>query len=115
MEGKPDVKLDQGTVSDTLSALRDLKLERYVKDDGAQLKLYGLDPPELALEVTTPTGKYELHIGGVEGGSKRRYARLPGSKFKDVFVLDEAASAKLTRDLMTLTKPVAKERKPDDF
>jgi hypothetical protein len=115
VEGKPDIKLDATTVSDTLSALRELKLERYVKDDGAQLKLYELDPPELVLEVTTPTGKHTLHLGGLEGSSKRRYARLPGSKFKDVFVLDEAASTKLVRDLMTLTRPLAKERKPNDF
>ena len=65
--------------------------------------------------MTTPTGKYELLIGGAEGGSKRRYARLPGSKHKDVFVLDEAASARLARGLAELAKPLAKERKPDDF
>ncbi|MFO0843974.1 MAG: DUF4340 domain-containing protein [Gemmataceae bacterium] len=106
--GRPDAKLDQATVSDTLSALRDLRLERYVKDDGAELKLYGLDPAELTLEVTTPSGKHTLLVGGVEGGSKRRYARSPSSKFKDVFVLDEAASGRLTRDLTALTKPPPK-------
>lgn len=104
--GKPDAKLNAATVSDTLSALRDLKLERYVKDDAAQLKLYQLEPPELVLEVTTPTGKHVLHVGGLEGGSKRRYARLPESKFKDVFLLDEAASTKLGRTLGALAKPV---------
>lgn len=106
--GRPDVKLDQATVSDTLSALRDLKLDRYVKDDGAELKLYGLDPAEMTLEVTTPSGGHTLLLGGVEGGSKRRYARSPSAKFKDVFVLDETASARLTRGLTVLTKPAPK-------
>jgi hypothetical protein len=113
--GKPAMKLNAATVSDTLSALRELKLERYVKDDGAQLKLFGLDPPELVLEATTPTGKYTLHLGGLEGGSRRRYARLPLSKWKDVFVLDEAASNKLMRNLDALMKPTAGEGKPSEF
>lgn len=101
--GKPDVKVNATAVSDALAALRDLKLERYVKDDGAQLKLYGLAPADLVLEVTTPDGKEVLHLGGVEGSSKRRYARLPRPKPADVFVLDEAASGKLYRTLADLT------------
>jgi hypothetical protein len=112
---KPDAKIQSTTVSDTLSALRDLKLERYVKDDAAQLKLYELDPPLLTLEATSPTGKVVLHIGGLEGGSKRRYARLPGSKYKDVFVLDEATSVKLYRDVPALMKPTLPEEKKADF
>ena len=51
------------------------------------------------LEVTTPTGKKTLLLGGLEGGSTRRYARLPGTKLADVFVLDEATSTKLFRKL----------------
>ncbi|MGL4551365.1 MAG: DUF4340 domain-containing protein, partial [Gemmataceae bacterium] len=102
VEGKADAKVDGAKVSDALAALRDLKLERYVRDDGAQLKLFGLDPPELTLEVTGPSGKKTLLLGGLEGGSGRRYARLPGGKAQDVFVLDEAASAKLFRRLADL-------------
>jgi hypothetical protein len=102
--GKPDAKVNAMSVSDALSVLRDLKLERYVKDAGADLKLFGLDPPELVLEVTTPAGKHVLYVGGLEGTSKRRYARLPVKGPADVFVLDEAASSKLVRDLASLTK-----------
>jgi hypothetical protein len=101
--GKPDVKVNARAVSDTLSALRDLKLERYILDTGAQLKLFGLDPADLVLEVTTPAGKQTLLIGGLEGTSKRRYARVPVKGRADVFVLDEAASGKLVRDLPALT------------
>lgn len=103
--GKPDAKIDASAVSDALAVLRDLKLERYVKDDKAQLKLYELDPPELVLEVTTPTGKTTLHVGGLMGKTKQRYARLPGSKAADVFLLDEASSTKLVRTLAALMKP----------
>jgi hypothetical protein len=102
--GQPDEKVDTKRVTDTLAVLRDLKLERYVKDSGAQLKLYGLDPPELVLRVTTPSGSHTLEIGGLEGTSKRRYARVPVKGQTSVFVLDEVASSKLFRDLAGLQK-----------
>jgi hypothetical protein len=97
--GQPGVKLNLPAVNDALAVLRDLKAERYVKDAGAQLKLFGLDPPELVLTVTTPAGAQTLHVGGLEGTSRRRYARRPARDRGDVFVLDEQASAKLVRDL----------------
>jgi hypothetical protein len=101
--GKPNVKIDSKLLTDSLAVLRDLKLERYVQDDKAQLKLYGLDPAELVLEVTTPNGKHTLHIGGLEGDSRKRYARVPNPKRSDVFLLDESASTKLFRRLADLT------------
>jgi hypothetical protein len=101
--GKPDAKVNAMAVSDALSALRDLKLERYVVDAKAELNLYGLKPPELVLEVTLPSGKRSLAIGGLSGGTKKQYARLPESKNADVFLLDEAASGKLVKDLAALT------------
>jgi len=99
VQDQPEIKLDTSTVTEALATLRDLQLERYVRDDKAALKLYGLDPAELVLEIDTPTGTRTLHIGGLEGGSKRRYARLPTSKAADVFVLDESTSEKLVRPL----------------
>jgi hypothetical protein len=108
VDGKPEVKLNAATVSDTLAVLRELKLDRYAADAGAQLKDYGLDPPALALEVTTADGKPALHVGGLVGKTKQRYAHLPASGQKDVFVLDEATSTKLFRDLKALAKPLPK-------
>src|SRR5262249_23239452 len=102
--GKSDAKVNTKALTDALAVLRDLKLERYVGDDKAQPKLYGLDPPELTLEVTTEDGKHVLLIGGLEGGSKKRYARLASSKAADVFLLDESASAKLFASLAALTE-----------
>ena len=103
--GKPDAKINAATVEDTLAALAGLKLSRYAVDKGANLALFGLDKPELILEVATRSGKQVLHIGNVEGGSKGRYARIPDPDRSDVFVLDEATCARLLRDLPAFGKP----------
>ncbi len=101
-EGKPGVKVNTAALTDALSVLRGLKLERYVVDTGADMKLYGLDPVTLTLEVTTPGGKQTLLIGGEQGGVRRRYARQPG-KDTAVFVLGAADSFKLARTMADLT------------
>src|SRR5262249_16601758 len=102
---KADETVNAKVVSDTLAALRGLKLERYVKDSDAQLSLYGLEAKkeELTLTVTTPDGTKTLLVGGRAGPTNQRYARLPGAN-KDVFMLDETASTKLFRDLKAFTK-----------
>ncbi len=103
--GKPDAKIHTATVEDTLAALAGLKLSRYAVDKGANLALFGLDKPELILEVATRSGKHILHFGNVEGVSKGRYARVPDPDRSDVFVLDEATCARLLRDLPAFGKP----------
>jgi hypothetical protein len=108
--GKPDVKVNTGAVNDTLAALASLRAERYVVDKGADPKLYGLEPPQLTIEVRTRTGtKRQIFIGGREGESKRHYARLPEGARTDVFVISEADAAKIVRDLAAF---VEKEEKP---
>jgi hypothetical protein len=107
--GKPGVKVDAGKVNETLSALRDPKLLHYAVDKGADLSLFGLKPPDLVLEVTTPSGKRTLHLGGREGGSKRRYARLPEPGRSDVFVLDGPTSERLFRHLSAFTAGTRRE------
>src|SRR5262249_51884414 len=47
-------KVSTAAVQDTLDALAGLQAERYVADRGADLKLYGLQPPQLVLEAQTP-------------------------------------------------------------
>jgi len=101
-DGKPDVKVNAAAVTDALSALRGLKLDRYISDTGADLKLYGLDPVTLTLEVTTPDGKQTLLLGGEMGGGRRRYAKQPG-KDTAVFVLGSADGFKLARTMKELT------------
>ncbi len=97
--GKPGAKVNAEAVNDTLAALAGLKVARYVVDKGADPKLFGLDKPDLVLEVVTRTGRKVLEVGGPEGGSKRRYARVPGGDRTDVFLLDEADCGRILRDL----------------
>jgi hypothetical protein len=104
VEGKADVRPNRATVSETLDALARLKAARYVVDKGADFKLFGLEPPELEVEITSRTGKRTLLIGGPEGDSKRRYARVTEGGRSDVFVIDEADAAKIVRDTAAFTK-----------
>lgn len=83
------------TVSDTLDALASLQALRFVADVKADLKLYGLDPPMWTIEVQMSSGKRTLHLGRMEGESKRVYATVPG--LDAVFVVDEAAAARILR------------------
>jgi hypothetical protein len=104
VSGKPEVKVNTRAVNDALAALAGLKIDHYVVDKGADLTLYGLDKPQLILEVQTPTGKRVLHIGRAEGESKRYYALTPDRNKDAVFVLSEADCAKLIRDLAGFTQ-----------
>ncbi len=106
--GKPDAKINAATVEDTLAALAGLKLSRYAVDKDANLALFGLDKPELILEIATRSGKRVLHIGNVEGSSKGRYARVPNADRRDVFVLDEETCGRLLRDLNAFGRPPAR-------
>jgi hypothetical protein len=110
---KPDAKINPATVSETLAALAGLKLERYAVDKDADLKLFGLAPPELLIEIGTRTGKRVLHVGRTEGDSKRYYARIPDPGRTDVFLLGENDAAVIVRDLMAFTRgprhPVASD------
>jgi hypothetical protein len=110
--GKPDVKIIGETVSETLDALARLKPERYVADKDPDLKLYGLEPPELVLEIQTPAGRRALHVGRTEGGSKRYYAKTWEGNHNAVFVLSEADSALIIRDVDAFTKPPIKKPEP---
>jgi hypothetical protein len=100
VSGKPEVLLSTPAVNETLAALGNLKAERFVADKGADLKLYGLEPPQIKVEALTRTGgKCVLHIGHAEGDSNRYYARIGEGDHTDVFVLSEADSARIVRDL----------------
>lgn len=102
--GKPGLKVKVAAVTETLDALARLKVERFVVDHGADLKLYGLAPPEVTVEVQTPTGSRSLQIGRAEGGSKRRYARVPEEGRSDVFIIGEADARLILRDLTAFTE-----------
>jgi len=52
-----------------------------------------------------------LHIGRFEGDSKQAYACAPQDGRTDVFVLSEADTTRLTRDLDGFGKALPKEKK----
>src|SRR5581483_206065 len=62
VEGKAGLKVRTEAVNDALAAIAGLKAERYVVDKGAEMKLYGLQPPELVVTVHTPSGERILHV-----------------------------------------------------
>jgi hypothetical protein len=101
---KQELKVNTRAVNDALAALAGLKIDHYAVDKGADLALYGLDKPQLILEVQTPTGKRVLHIGRPEGESKRYYALTPDRNKDAVFVLSEVDCAKIVRDLAGFTQ-----------
>jgi hypothetical protein len=109
--GKPGATVNADTVRETLVALADLKAERYVTDKAADLALYGLKPPQLDLEIQTPSGKRQLHIGRMEDGSKRYYARVPSDTGSEVFLISEADAEKIVRDLRAFGQGPAKPSK----
>jgi hypothetical protein len=114
VSGKSEVKVDAKAVSDTLDALAGLKVERYVADQGADLALYGLKTPNLAVEIETLSGKHVLHIGRPEGETKRYYARVPEAKDNAVFVISEDAAARIVRGLSAfLSKEPAQKKDAD--
>lgn len=113
VKDNPELVVNAKAVSDTLAVLGNLRALRTVADKEADLKLYGLEPPRLILEVRTRTGnKRILQIGNAEGESKRLYARVPDGKRGDVIVLSEADSAALLRTLPALTQKVPGEKMP---
>jgi len=108
VEGKPDAKVKEDIVRDILGTLAKLQAQRYAVDKGADLKLFGLQPPFLAMEMQTPSSKYMLHIGHVEGDSKRRYATVPPMSENTVFVIGETDVTQLVRPLQALVENAKK-------
>lgn len=107
--GKPDSKVRAETIRETLDALASVKVARYHTDQGADLKLFGLEPPQVVLEIQTPTGKRTLHIGRPEGESKRVYARVHDEKRPEVFVLAEQDIARIVRPLSAFVETSGKK------
>jgi hypothetical protein len=94
----PNQAIDSAKVTELLDALAGLKVERFAADEKADLKLYGLEPPERVVVVSSRSGTKTLHLGRMEGGSQRAYARVVEEGRSDVFVLSEADTAKLLKD-----------------
>ena len=82
--GKPGQAVKAEAVNDFLATLAGLKAERYVADQKADLKLYGLEPPVRVIVAKTKSGQTTTsHLGRLEGDSKRAYATVPGGIYKN--------------------------------
>jgi hypothetical protein len=97
------VKVRPETIRDTLDAFAGLKATRYVADTDPDLKLYGLEPPQLIIEIQTPSGKRVIHIGRREGESGRYYARVPEPNSMSVFIIAESDASRILRPLASFT------------
>jgi hypothetical protein len=100
----PQGEVKAEAVSQTLDALARLRAERFIVDKDADLKLYGLDPPEFVLEAVSPAGNRTIHIGRTEAGSGLYYARVPEAGRSDVFVISATDAQVLVRPLTAFTK-----------
>lgn len=105
-------RVDARQVNDLVGTLGALRAARYAADADANLKLYGLDKPEVELALELPDGSKRLvQVGGAVGGTgdKQRYARVAEPGRTDVFVLSAADTASLLRAradyLMAAKKP----------
>lgn len=102
---KPEQKVNAAVADEMLAAIAGLKVERYVADKGADLKQHGLEPPRWTIVVRTSTGgTFTLQLGKTEDGSKRVFGHVPEPNRSDVFVLSEADSRRLTKELQELMK-----------
>src|SRR5262249_18567666 len=97
LAGKSDAKVNAEAVEQALDALAGLKAAQHVEDQSKELPLYGLEPPDLVLEVQTRTGKRTLHIGRRQGETQRYYARVPEGGGTAVFVLAEQDAKRIVR------------------
>jgi hypothetical protein len=109
--GRPDVKIKPEAVTETLDALARMQAQRYVVDKGADRKLYGLEPPQLVVEVQTRNGKQVLHVGRREGESSRYYARVPEAGRSDVFVIGEPDAKAVVRNLTAFEQQARRGRR----
>jgi hypothetical protein len=103
-----DLAVAEKAVTDTLDALADLKAERYVADQKANLQLYGLAPPVVIVKIQTPSGERVLHLGRQEGESERRYALVPTAENPPVFVISEADARRIVRPLQAFAEEAKK-------
>lgn len=96
---KPAESIDARVVNELLGTLGALRVERYAADTKADLKLFGLEKPDVTLTVQSGMARHILQIGGTVGGTggQQRYARIVDGGRTDVFVLSAADTARLTR------------------
>jgi hypothetical protein len=99
VQGMPGRAVNAERVNETLAALANLKVERFVLDKGADYKLFGLEPAKGTVVATSRSGVFTLQTGNREGNGPGVYARVPEPGRSDVFTLSAADAAKINREL----------------
>jgi hypothetical protein len=104
--GMANLTVNSTAINDTLDTLSKLKAERFIVDQCTDLKPYGLDPPQLTIEIQSRTGgKYVLYVGAKDKESQHYFARVPQGNRSDVFLLADTDGSRIVRELSAFTQP----------
>jgi hypothetical protein len=89
-----EAEAERGDLEDLVKAFAELRADKLVAEKAGDLKPYGLDRPQLTLQLFAPEGAKEsltLLVGGKEKDSPRVYAKVAGSDM--IALLDDKLSA----------------------
>ncbi|MBN1344117.1 MAG: DUF4340 domain-containing protein [Phycisphaerae bacterium] len=100
----PYLAIDEKKVTDLLSALRDLKVERYVSYGAKDLKAFGLDKPELTVTVKTKDKTFEMLLSAADKDGKRKAALKAASGAMKVFVVGKGDVGKFAKKIGDFVK-----------
>jgi hypothetical protein len=107
----PAEHISAEAVTDFLDAFAGLKADRYIEhaatDSG---KIYGLDPPQKTITVSTQNNQKRTILLGRADDQKRVYAKLEGKK--EIVVLSERDTERLNKDKGGFLVAAKKEGEP---
>lgn len=108
----PADRMSQEAVTDFLDAFAGLKAERFVEHAAESGKLYGVEPAQKRVTVSTQSGQKRTLLLGRLDESKRVYARPDGKDRKEVVVLSERDTARINKDRAGFQVSEKKEPEP---
>lgn len=112
IEGKEDIELDEGKVSDILWDLTDIRAEDILSEEIKDASLYGLDTPEVKAVVKV-NGEEKIISFGKEAGEKEDtvYSQVAGDQ--RLFLVSDDLVSRLKKGLSDLKKKEEKDSKSD--
>lgn len=106
-------RISQEAATEFLDVFAGLKAERFIEHAGMDFgKLYGLDPAQKKVTVTTQSGQKRTLLLGRTDELKRVYARPEGKDRKEVVVLSEKDTITINRDRSGFLATGKKETEP---
>ena len=94
----PALRTDHGNTGELARLIEGAQVQSIEEENPTALSRYGLAPPELRLEVKTPSGSYNLLIGNRKSGEQLLYY-AKNSVWPHVFTVDQSVYSQLTQDL----------------